>query len=46
MKQKMKLSKAEERKLKMKKIQEIIETPINYTFEAQKNRLKLEQPTP
>jgi hypothetical protein len=43
---KKKLTQREERKIRAQKVKKIIETPINYTFEAQASRLKLEQPTP
>ncbi len=40
------LTQKEQRKIRAQKVKKIIETPINYTFEAQESRLKLEQPTP
>jgi len=43
---KKKMTQKEERRIKAQKIKKIIETPINYTFEAQESRLKLQQPTP
>ncbi len=43
---KKKLSQAEQRKIRAQKIQKIIETPINYTFQDEDIKLKLEQPTP
>ena len=43
---KKKLTQREEKKIRAQKIKKIIETPINYTFEAQESRLTLEQPTP
>ncbi len=41
-----KMTQREERKIRAQKVKKIIETPINYTFDAQESRLKLEQPTP
>lgn len=43
---KKKLTQRELRKIRAQKIKKIIETPVNYTFEAQESRLKLQQPTP
>lgn len=43
---KRKLTQREERKIRAQKVKKIIEAPIDYTFEAQESRLKLEQPTP
>jgi hypothetical protein len=43
---KKKKTQREERKIRAQKIKKIIETPIDYTFDAQESRFKLEQPTP
>ncbi len=40
------LTQKEKRILRAQKVKKIIEAPIDYTFEAQVSRLKLEQPTP
>lgn len=41
-----KTTQREEKKIRDQKVKKIIETPVNYTLEAQESRLKLQQPTP